>query len=100
MYTDTTLINISRESVRNQSINALFCGWLTRGAGQAGTKWSQRTQQCVIATVINPIFDNLGIDTDWHRPRLRVGGLERSAGGGAVYPPARIAGKNRLHAVW
>ena len=100
MYTDTTPLIISRESVRNQSNNALFCGWLSRGAEQAGTKESQRTQQRVIVTDINPIFDNLGMRTEAHRPRLRKACLERSAGGAAVYRPARIAGKTRLCEAW
>ena len=100
MYTDTTLINICQESVRNQSNNALFCDCLRSEAEQTGAKKSQRPQQRVITTDINPIFDNLGIDTDWHRPRLRKACLERSAAAAAVYRRGRIAGKNRLHAVW
>lgn len=100
MYTDTTLMYICRESVRNQSNNALFCGWLRCVAPQAGTKESQRTQQCVVATDINPIVYNLGIDTEAHRPRLRQACLERCMGGAAVYRPARIAGKTMLGEAW
>lgn len=84
MYTDTTPINICHESVRNQSNNALFCGWLTRGAGQAVTKWSQSPQSCVIGRT--ELFGQSQAVT----LRRRLGLSARQRGGGSAKHPASL----------